>query len=74
MASVKDWGGGAVGYWGGFWVFGRRVLVLGVKRGGAGAYCDWEERSLLGVGVGAGAVSLSYSLLLGSSSGMRYTP
>ena len=55
-------------------MFGRGVLVLGVKRGGAGAYCDWEERSLLGVGVGAGAVSLSYLLLLGSSSGIRYVP
>ena len=38
MAGVKDWGEGAVGYWGGSWVFGRRVLVLGVKWGGAGAY------------------------------------
>ena len=74
MAGIKDWGGGAVEYWEGSWVFGRRVLVLGVKWGGAGAYCDWEERSLLGVGVGAGAVSLSYLLLLGSSSGMQYTP
>ena len=54
-------------------MFGRRVLVLGVKWGGAGAYCDWEERSLLGVGVGTGAVSLLYLLLLGSSSGMWYT-
>ena len=53
-------------------MFGHRVLVLGVKQEGAGVYCDWEERSLLGVGVGAGAVSLSYLLLLGSSSGMRY--
>ena len=55
-------------------MFGHGVLVLGVKQGGAGAYCDWKERSLLGVGVGARAVSLSYSLLLGSLSGMWYTP